>query len=261
MTINSVQDAYNYYLKYDEESRVKRNKSHLVEFVLSMNAIEKYITPDSCVIDVGCGTGNYSMPLAPKCREILATDLMDNLLDVLRKKIETEGLSNISCLCANALDLPELVDKKYDLILCMGPLYHLNDTEIRRQCYANLKKIATPNATFIFTYLTTKAPFSAVLKGKIKMSTFFDLHKNDTYYKGAFYFTSPTFMEKEMHENAFQIVEHVATDPICSLCFEPINALSDENYQDFLETVIHNNAHSCLLNLSSHNMIVAKSAD
>ncbi len=140
----------------------------------------------------------------------------------------------------------------------MGPLYHLNDMENRKKCYEVLKKISTPNVIFIFTYLTPKEPFSAVLKGKIKMSDFWNLQQAETVYKGAFYFTAPSFMEKEIAENSFQILEHLTTDPICCFYNTEIDTLSDGNYQDFLKTIMCNNADPCLLNLSAHNMIVAK---
>ncbi len=258
MTIKAVQDAYNYYLKYDEEKRIKRDRAHMIEFMSSMQTIEKYITPKTRLIDIGCGTGNYSIALAPKCREVLATDLMDNLLDVLRDKIEKEGSQNISCLCANVLDIPQLVDKTYDVILCMGPLYHLNDTETRRQCYENIKKISNPDAVVIFTYLTTHAPFSAVLKGKFPASTFFENQQKDNYYQGAFYFTSPDFIAREMGDNSFEIIEHLALDAICCFCPAEVNAMPDESYENFITTLINNNGNPNLLKLSSHNMVVAK---
>ncbi len=260
MTHASVHDAYNYYLKYDEEKRVNRDRAHTIEFLFSMNTIEKYITSESSVIDIGCGTGAYSMALAPKCHDVLATDLMDNLLQILKEKINKEKQQNITCLCANVLDISKQVNKQFDIILCMGPLYHLNNAKTRQKCYNNIKKLAKPNAVIIFSYLTTNAPFSAVLKGKVSAETFFNYCQKEAYYQGTFYFTSPEFMEVEIVKNGFKIIEHLATDPICCFCSAEVNAMPEENYQTFIKTLWDNNKTSPLLHLSSHNMIVTQLA-
>ncbi len=255
---NSIQDAHNYYLKYDEEKRVKQDRAHTVEYLFSMQTIEKYITPETDLIDIGCGTGNYSMALASKCHNVLATDLMDNLLKVLEEKIKKEGLSNISCLCANVLDIPQYINKKYDVVLCMGPLYHLNNMETRQQCYRIMKQLAKPDGVIIFTYLTTNAPFSGVLKGKFAADIFFNQCRKETYYQGAFYFTSPDYMNQEITDNGFEIIEHLATDPICCFCSTEINAMPEESYNIFIKTLSQNNDTPALLRLSAHNMIVAR---
>ncbi len=258
MTQTCVQDAHNYYLKYDEEKRVKQDRAHTVEFLFSMKTIEKYITSESSIIDIGCGTGNYSMALAPLCHDILATDLMDNLLTILEAKIKKDGISNISCLCANVLDIPQHINKKFDVVLCMGPLYHLNDTTSRQHCYEIMKQLLKPNGTIIFTYLTTNAPFSGVLKGKFAADTFFKQCQKETYYQGAFYFTSPDYMTREITDNGFEILEHLATDPICCFCSAEVNAMPEESYHVFINTLLQNKTMPAILRLSAHNMIVAR---
>lgn len=254
----SVLEARKYYTTYDVENRIKKDKAHFVEFALSMNIINKYISSKTKAIDIGCGTGNYSVILAKKCQEVLSVDLMDNLLEILRNKLKTEGLNNVSCLCADVLDLHNFVDKKYDLVLCMGPLYHLNNPEIRLSCYNNLKKIAKENTIFIFTYITTSAFLSNALKGKVLFNEMFQMIQKEHFYFSPFYFSSPTFMEKELLDNSFEILEHIALDPISSFLVEAINSLPDEQYQDFLDTLLKNQNNVKLLPLSSHNMIVSK---
>ncbi len=256
--MTSVQDAHKYYLKYDEEKRLQRDKAHTVEFATAIKTIEKYVTPDNCVIDVGCGTGRYSITLSPLCREMLATDLMENLIQQLQDKIKTQNLKNISCLCANALELAQHVHQKFDVILCMGPLYHLNTKEQRTECYNTLKKMAKQNTVFIFSYLTTNAPLSGVLKGKMSAETFFKKNKKSHFYQGAFFFTSPAFMSKEMAQNNMQILEHLALDPICNICADSINVLPDDKFLEFVDALQKNNTRPQLLKISSHNMIVAK---
>lgn len=258
MEKKSIHDAKEYYSVYDVENRIKRDKAHYIEFFISMDTINKYIKHEMSIIDIGCGTGNYSITLSKKCKDILATDLMDNLLDILRKKIKEQSCDNISCLCTDVLNLPNLVHKKYDLILCMGPLYHLNNKKSRFLCYNNLKKISNKNSVFIFTYLSTSACLSRVLKGKMKLSEFIGLFKKEKFYYKPFYFSSPDLICQELKSNSFEILEHVALDPISSFCVDAVNSFTETQYKDFINTILQQKSNHKLLSLSSHNMLVAK---
>lgn len=256
MRIRSVKDAAEYYKTYDVENRIKQDKAHLVEFFLSMNFIKKYIKKKVTAIDVGCGTGNYSIALAKKCKKILAVDLMDNLLEILKQKVKKDHCKNISCLCADILDIPKLTNEKFDLILCMGPLYHLNNLATRTKCFNNIKRLAHDKSIIIFTYLTTSAILSSVFKGKLLFHDFIKLINKKRFYNKPFYFTSPDYIEKEIKKNSFTIIEHVPLDPISSFCGQQVNSLEESNYNDFVATLIKTSYKRKLLGLSSHNMLI-----
>lgn len=258
MSENSIIDAKQYYLHYDVDNRIKRDKAHLIEFLLSLFTLEKYINKHANVIDIGCGTGNYSVALSDKCNSILAVDMMDNLLDILRNKIEKMRISNITCLCSNVLEVPNIVNKKFDLILCMGPMYHLNNKKDRISCFTALKKLGHKDSIFIFTYLNNFACLSNVFKEKIKFNTFVNLLRKDKFYLKPFYFTSYDYMARETIHNGFEIIEHLALDPVANICTDSVNNISEENYNDFVETLKKTNKYPEFLRLSSHNMIVAK---
>lgn len=57
MYLNRVEK---YYYGYDEWGRLER---HRVEFELTKRALDRYISPNSSVIDVGGGPGRYSIYL------------------------------------------------------------------------------------------------------------------------------------------------------------------------------------------------------
>lgn len=80
-----------------------------------------YIDEESIVLDLGCGTGAYSIALSGVCKRVDALDYSDGMLEVLRKKIESEGIDNINILNKDWMDIDlenEGMYKKYDFVFC-----------------------------------------------------------------------------------------------------------------------------------------------
>lgn len=59
------------------------------------------IHPDDVVLDVCCGTGPLTIPLAMKVKKVYALDFSGNMLDIVKEKAERSGLSNIEFIQGN----------------------------------------------------------------------------------------------------------------------------------------------------------------
>jgi ubiquinone/menaquinone biosynthesis C-methylase UbiE len=83
------------------------------------------IAPGSVVADVGAGSGYYTVRLSqvvgPKGR-VVATDLQPGMLDLIRKKVEQQGLTNVA-LVQGRPDDPNLPAATFDAIV-MVDVYH-----------------------------------------------------------------------------------------------------------------------------------------
>jgi len=49
----------------------------------------------STVVDLGAGTGQFAVAVAPRCARVVAVDVSPVMLDVIRTKVSTSGLSNV----------------------------------------------------------------------------------------------------------------------------------------------------------------------
>lgn len=78
------------------------------------------------IADIGCGTGAATLVLARELNaQITAVDFLQDFLDVLEKRAETEGLSGkISTLCRSMDDLP-FRDGEFDAIWSEGAIYNI----------------------------------------------------------------------------------------------------------------------------------------
>lgn len=80
-----------------------------------------YINEYSTVLDIGCGTGAYSIALSGVCKVVDALDFSEGMLNVLREKIKVEGIDNINIIKRdwNRIDIEdECMYKKYDFVIC-----------------------------------------------------------------------------------------------------------------------------------------------
>ena len=112
----------NFYNSYDEEGRLLR-KSRMPEYLNTMRYIEKYLTPDAKIIEIGAGTGRYSIALAEMGYDVTAVELVPHNIEIMKKKVKS--YHNIKIYEGNACDLSMFENDTYDIVLLLGPMYHL----------------------------------------------------------------------------------------------------------------------------------------
>ena len=117
---------------YIEDDRLTRDKMHYIEFITTTSYIDKYLKSGDKILEVGAGTGAYSLYYANKGYQVDAIELVQANVNTMKTKI-TDTM-NINAIQGNALDLSRYADESFDIVLLFGPLYHLkNDADKQRK--------------------------------------------------------------------------------------------------------------------------------
>jgi len=120
-----------FYSGSDEDSRLIKTRQGQLEYFTTMHYIHRFINKDSKILEVGAGTGRYSVTLAKEGYDVTAVELVKSNLEILQKK--SKHLKNIQSFEGDALDLSRFSDNTFDLTLVLGPLYHLYEkTDINK---------------------------------------------------------------------------------------------------------------------------------
>lgn len=115
-----ISDFYN---KYEEDSRLTRSRHGQLEYAVTMDYIHRFAEMGSKILEVGAGTGRYSIALAKEGYDVTSVELVDSNLEILRKGCR--GMKNICPLQGDATDLSRFDANTFDVTLVLGPLYHL----------------------------------------------------------------------------------------------------------------------------------------
>lgn len=136
-----------YYNKFNEDKRLK-TKHGKVEYMTAMKYInfylKKYKNPK--ILDIGAGTGAYSVPLSEKY-DVTSVELVKHNLKQIEKKSK-----NIKLIHANATELSMLSDGEYDIILLFGPMYHLISMEDKIKALNESKRLLKDNGLIFISY-------------------------------------------------------------------------------------------------------------
>ncbi len=146
-----------YYSNYDEEGRLL-SQCGQVEYITTMTYIHKYLEERKIlqqqgelrVLEVGAGTGRYSLALAEEGYWVDAVELTEHNLAILRSKI-TDRM-RIRAFQGNALDLSGYEDGVFDLVLVLGPLYHLYTREEQQRALREAVRVAKPGGYVLTAY-------------------------------------------------------------------------------------------------------------
>ena len=149
-----------YYNKFNEEKRLNSRHGQ-VEYRISMKYIHIYLDEaakrlgGSCtdcrsqirLLDIGAGTGRYSVVLAEEGYDVTAVELVRYNLGVLKKKA-----SSVKAMQGNALNLKKLESASYDVTLLFGPMYHLFGFEQKLRALSEARRVTKPNGVILVAY-------------------------------------------------------------------------------------------------------------
>ncbi|MEO1322732.1 MAG: class I SAM-dependent methyltransferase [Pseudomonadota bacterium] len=108
-------------------------------YEIKLDLTREYFTPDSTVLEFGCGTGSTAILHAPYVKHIDAIDVSERMIEIARAKLEPAGVDNIEFSVAD-MDSFQATPNSYDAALGLNILHLLDDRmAAMQQVYAALK--------------------------------------------------------------------------------------------------------------------------
>lgn len=144
-----------YYNKFNEEKRLDSRHGR-VEFATSMHYIHQSLDElsggrmpqEMQLLDIGAGTGRYSIPLSQEGYGVTAVELVRHNLGRLKQKS-----SSVKAYQGNALNLKRFADESFDLTLVFGPMYHLHSMEDKLTALREAKRVTRKGGRILVAYI------------------------------------------------------------------------------------------------------------
>lgn len=261
--MDNVQNILNnYYNEYDEDGRLEKDKAHSIEFITTTKYIEQYLKSGDKILEIGAGTGRYTLYYAKKGFEVDAIELIENNLRQLKSKI-AEGMK-VNAIQGNAMDLSMFEDNTFDITLSLGPLYHLFTEEDANKAVSEAIRVTKPSGKIFFAYITNEATIFnyGLKKGHLKeLERMCDKNfKVPNIPEEIFAVRYIKDFNKLMsnYKNVKKIKE-LATDGIAgSIGAIYVNELSDEEFKIWIKYHLANCEREDLMGCSNHILYIAE---
>ncbi|MGQ0648101.1 MAG: methyltransferase domain-containing protein [Gemmatimonadaceae bacterium] len=150
-----------YYERTPEESRLEHGAFRLEE-ARTRELIERHAPdPPAEALDVGGAAGAYAIWLAERGYAVHLLDATPRLVEEARRRSSRAARGLVSCRVADARALP-VADDSFDLVLLLGPLYHLVDAADRQTALREVTRVLRPGGVLLAAGITR---FASALDG------------------------------------------------------------------------------------------------
>ena len=118
------------------------------------------------IMDIGAGSGYFSVKLADKGAQVIAADVNDEFQEALKKRIEDHQLQNIE-LRKIPFDSPNLEDNEVDMVLIVNTYHHI---ENRSEYFAKVKAGTKQSGELVLIdFFKTETPIGPPVDHKISI--------------------------------------------------------------------------------------------
>lgn len=164
-------------------------------YVQKIERTKNYLTPESRVLELGCGTGTTALKLAPFAQHIMATDLATAMIEIAKEKQQSQAVENVSF---DAMEVSEALAQSgpVDMIMAMS-LLHL--VENRQETLQAIYDKLDSGGIFVSSTACLKGAFP-LIGSFLKLGHFFGVFP----YVASF---STAQLKKEFEAVGFEILE------------------------------------------------------
>jgi len=108
-----------------------------------------FINEKSVVLEIASGIGRVSRFVAPKCKELYCTDILEEAITELKKNLNK--FSNVHYNKINGYDLREFDENFFDCVISFTTFFHF-DFELVLNYFREIKRVLKPGGTRIVEF-------------------------------------------------------------------------------------------------------------
>ncbi|MDO6545414.1 class I SAM-dependent methyltransferase [Photobacterium sanguinicancri] len=264
----AVQEEYrDYYAKFDEDKRLLSQNITRIEFDTTVSVLGPYIASVSHLTEFGAATGRYSLHYAQQGMNVTAVELVPELVEQLNGNAKSQHL-DLAVYEANATNVSFIESGTQDVVLILGPLYHIQSQSDRVAVLKEANRILKPNGVVAIAYISRF--FVAGLLAKMSCSlvspeVLSELNESglvrssnvDPFFRTG-YFAKPSEIEELAIQSGFSVESHIATDGYVRFIGQEVNQLDEQQYQAWLKYHLSTCSEPSLLGSSNHGLVIAK---
>lgn len=254
---NEAERVNQIYNVFNEDSRLNHSNAARVEFFTTVQYIEKYLKKGDRILDIGAGAGEYSLYFARQGYEVSALELAD--ANITRFCNKLTGKEQVELVQGNALDLSQYEDNSFDIVLLLGPLYHLSSYEDRLKCIGEAKRVCKAGGKIFFAFISNDFLFLTELGYNA------DYFINGAYNKETFMLDNFPFVFHTVEAardllvaGGIKVMHEVASDGVSELLADKINEMSDVGYRQYLRYHYYICEKPEFLGMSNHLLFVGE---
>lgn len=236
-----------YYNKFNEDKRLTRRHGQ-VEFLTSVKYIKEYLKPGDRIVDIGAGSGRYSIYFKQHGYDVTAVEFVrPNIGKIKRNDPELKVVE------ASATDLHKFNDNEFDVCIMFGPMYHLYSKEDKIKALSEAKRI-TKRVLFVTYYMNEYGVLEYAFKDnhyheiKDRMDESFHIDDKDN----LFFFSRIEDMNELNEICKLKLVKRFASDGPSDYIRPVLNKMDDETFEGYMNYHLATCERSDLLGASSH---------
>lgn len=256
-----------YYNKFNEDKRLNSRHGQ-VEFITSLKYIHEYLKgrDNAKILDLGAGTGRYSIELAGEGYDVTAVELVQHNAGRIKQKAEKLGL-DVKVHRGNAMNLKKFENETFDMVLVFGPMYHLGKTEDRVKVLSEAKRVLKPDGVILVAYIMNEYSVityafkenninECMREGKLS-SDFHTLAEEDELY----HYVRLEDMDEFNRQAGLKRIKVIAADGAANYIRPFLNALDEEGFKHFVEYHLATCERQDLMGASGHTVDILMKED
>ena len=268
-----MNEIYDFYNNGAEIGRLERGLG-IVEFHRTKEILSRYIDGGKVIFDIGGGIGMYAAWLAKKGNELHLIELAENAVEYAKANMMQD--CHFVAEMGNALQV-DRPDESADVVLLMGPLYHLRDRGDRlqalRESFRVLKKGGLLVSAGISKFISMTWALSVYGEKNdfIDDPVFFNMIRGEMTtgdhirpaeyprFIAESYFTTTEEMKAEIAEAGFEVEKAVAVEGCIWFTPHLAEKWEDEASRErLLEIVRITESEPEMMGMSPHFLVVAR---